>query len=53
MTLILSKKECFNLYKTFRENHPERVQNKKVTLEDLEEVLSDYVIFTRQPKSKA
>ena len=53
MTLIISKKECFNLYKKFRENNPERVKNKKVTIEDLEEILSDYVIFTRQPKSKA
>ena len=52
MSLTISKKECFNEYIKFVENHPERPKNKKVVLEDLEEILSDYVIFTRQPSPK-
>ena len=52
-SLIISKKECFDQYRVFCENHPERPKNKKVTIEDIEEILSDNVLFTRQPSSKS
>ena len=36
----------------FLNEHPERKKNQRVSLEDLEEVLSDHIIFTRQPALK-
>ena len=51
-SLQVSKKECFEKYVQFLKDHPERPKNKRVALEDLEEILNDNVIFTRQPSLK-
>ena len=46
-SLQISKKECFEKYVKFVKDHPERKKNQRVSLEDLEEVLNDHIIFTK------
>ena len=51
-SLQISKKECFEKYVQFLKDHPERKKNQRVSIEDLEEVCNDHIIFTRQPSLK-